>query len=83
NFKKRLRRVNMDNQQSPLLKGVNFYDQVEIFERYTAHRLTRSETPNDTVEKPAVLELIGELRLNERSTYLLIDDKRQVDKGLI
>lgn len=40
------------------LDGPSFYDDDEVFARYSRHRL-RDETPNDTMEKPDLLDLIG------------------------
>lgn len=39
--------------------GAAFYDDDNIFETYMARR-QRADNPNDTLEKPAILELIGE-----------------------
>jgi len=41
-------------------QGPAFYDDHDIFETYTAHR-GRPDNPNDTLEKPVLLELVGEL----------------------
>ena len=40
------------------LDGPSFYDDAQVFARYMRHRLG-DETPNDTMEKPDLLELIG------------------------
>jgi len=40
--------------------GIAFYDDNEIFKTYMARR-QRADNPNDTMEKPAILELIGDL----------------------
>ncbi|MBD2256985.1 class I SAM-dependent methyltransferase [Pseudanabaena sp. FACHB-2040] len=37
--------------------GPNFYDDDEVFATYMRHR-QRTDTPNETLEKPAILELI-------------------------
>ena len=42
------------------LDGPSFYDDVGVFATYQRHR-GRDETPNDTMEKPEILELIGEV----------------------
>ena len=39
--------------------GTAFYDDDEIFKTYMARR-QRTDNPNDTLEKPVILELIGE-----------------------
>lgn len=41
-------------------EGPAFYDDDAIFETYMARR-QRTDNPNDTMEKPVILELIGEL----------------------
>ncbi|MGE3911099.1 MAG: hypothetical protein AB7K36_17205, partial [Chloroflexota bacterium] len=41
------------------LDGPRFYDDDEVFTTYQRHR-ARDETPNDTLEKPDLLDLIGE-----------------------
>lgn len=41
--------------------GYSFYDDEAIFQTYMQHRY-RSENPNDTLEKPALLELLGDVR---------------------
>jgi len=56
----------MDN----YLKGPDFYDRDDIFDVYMNHRRNRPETPNDTLEKPVILELAGE-----------VVDKRVLDLG--
>lgn len=40
------------------LDGPSFYDDDEVFATYQQHR-ARDETPNDTLEKPDLLDLIG------------------------
>lgn len=40
------------------LDGPSFYDDDQVFATYVRHRL-RDETPNDTLEKPDLLDLIG------------------------
>lgn len=42
------------------LDGPRFYDDDGVFATYTRHR-ARSESPNDTMEKPDLLELIGDV----------------------
>src|SRR6478672_3470422 len=42
------------------LDGPRFYDDDEVFATYMRHR-ARDETPNDTLEKPDLLDLIGEV----------------------
>src|SRR4051812_5137595 len=42
------------------LDGPSFYDDDGVFSTYMRHR-ARDETPNDTLEKPDLLELIGEV----------------------
>jgi SAM-dependent methyltransferase len=42
------------------LDGPDFYDDAGVFATYQRHR-GRDETPNDTMEKPEILELIGEV----------------------
>lgn len=42
------------------LDGPTFYDTAEAFASYM-HRRSREETPNDTLEKPDLLDLIGEV----------------------
>lgn len=49
--------------------GPSFYDDETVFATYMRHR-QRTDTPNDTLEKPIVLELVG-----------LIADKRILDLG--
>jgi len=39
--------------------GTAFYDDDAIFETYMARR-RRADNPNDTMENPVILELIGE-----------------------
>jgi trans-aconitate methyltransferase len=39
-------------------EGPEFYDNEEVFETYSQRRL-RADNPNDTLEKPVVLALIG------------------------
>ena len=41
--------------------GPNFYDNDEVFARYLDHRQNNPESPNDTLEKPVLLELVGEV----------------------
>jgi len=41
------------------LDGPSFYDDNEAFATYMRHRRQRNETPNDTLEKPDLLDLIG------------------------
>jgi SAM-dependent methyltransferase len=40
------------------LDGPSFYDDAQVFATYMRHR-SRDETPNDTLEKPDLLDLIG------------------------
>jgi SAM-dependent methyltransferase len=40
------------------LEGPNFYDDADVFETYTKRR-QRTDTPNDTLELPVVMELLG------------------------
>ena len=40
------------------LDGPRFYDDDQVFATYACHR-ARDETPNDTLEKPDLLEMIG------------------------
>jgi SAM-dependent methyltransferase len=40
------------------LPGPAFYDDPDVFNIYSAHR-ARPDNPNDTLEKPALLELLG------------------------
>jgi SAM-dependent methyltransferase len=40
--------------------GPSFYDDDSIFNAYLARR-SRSDSPNDTMEKPVIVELVGEL----------------------
>ncbi|MFQ4146104.1 class I SAM-dependent methyltransferase [Chlorogloeopsis sp. ULAP02] len=49
--------------------GPNFYDDEAVFATYMQHR-QRSDTPNETLEKPVLMDLIG-----------LITDKRILDLG--
>ena len=42
------------------LEGPNFYDNEEVFQTYMAHR-SRPDSPNDNLEKPVILELLGNL----------------------
>lgn len=51
------------------MNGPEFYDDGAVFAEYTARRL-RPDNPNDTMEKPVLLELLGELA-----------GKRILDKG--
>lgn len=41
-------------------KGIEFYDQDEIFANYMARR-NRPESPNETLEKPVIVELLGDV----------------------
>lgn len=43
-----------------IYQGSAFYDDEIIFNTYMASR-SRSHNPNDTLEKPVILELVGEL----------------------
>jgi SAM-dependent methyltransferase len=43
------------------LDGPAFYDDGPLFETYRAHR-GRADNPNDTLEMPVLLELLGDLR---------------------
>lgn len=38
--------------------GPSFYDDEAVFETYMQHR-QRADTPNDTLEKPVMMDLIG------------------------
>lgn len=49
--------------------GSNFYDDEAVFATYMQHR-QRADTPNDTMEKPVIMDLIGS-----------ITDKRILDLG--
>ncbi|ACK72061.1 Methyltransferase type 11 [Gloeothece citriformis PCC 7424] len=49
--------------------GLDFYDDEAVFTNYTEHR-QRLDTPNDTLEKPVMMDLIG-----------IITDKRILDLG--
>ena len=40
------------------MDGASFYDDNDVFNTYMQGR-QRTETPNDTIEKPVMLELIG------------------------
>ena len=40
--------------------GAAFYDDDDVFKTYMARR-QRADNPNDTMEKPVILELIGEI----------------------
>lgn len=51
----------MGNQQDSFLSGPDFYDSDEVFDVYMNHRRNRPETPNDTLEKPVILELAGDI----------------------
>ncbi|WP_370541816.1 class I SAM-dependent methyltransferase [Alicyclobacillus sp. SO9] len=42
-------------------RGSDFYDQPSVFSTYMQHR-TWSQNPNDTIEKPILAELIGNVR---------------------
>jgi SAM-dependent methyltransferase len=42
------------------LAGPDFYDNDDVFETYIAHR-DRPDSANDTLEKPVLLELLGDL----------------------
>lgn len=44
-------------------KGAEFYDNADIFENYMNGR-KKSESPNDTLEKPIFLELLGDVKGN-------------------
>ncbi|MGB8646389.1 MAG: class I SAM-dependent methyltransferase [Anaerolineae bacterium] len=52
-----------------VLGGPDFYDDSSVFETYRQHR-SRADNPNDTLEKPITLELIGDVK-----------DKRILDLG--
>ena len=39
-------------------EGPQFYDNPQVFEIYQQHR-QRSDNPNDTLEKPMMVELLG------------------------
>jgi SAM-dependent methyltransferase len=41
--------------------GPSFYDNEEVFARYLSRRQNNPENPNDTLEKPVLLELVGEV----------------------
>jgi SAM-dependent methyltransferase len=41
--------------------GPSFYDNEQVFARYLSHRQDNPESPNDTLEKPVLLELVGEV----------------------
>lgn len=40
--------------------GPDFYDDNAVFDTYI-HRRSRGDNPNDTLEKPIILELIGDI----------------------
>jgi SAM-dependent methyltransferase len=42
------------------LVGPDFYDDPDVFETYMCHR-ERADNPNDTLEKPVLMELLGNL----------------------
>ena len=42
------------------LAGPDFYDDEDVFSTYMAHR-DRSDSPNDILEKPVLMELLGDL----------------------
>jgi len=42
-------------------RGPEFYDQPSVFNTYMQHR-TWSQNPNDTIERPIVMELVGDVR---------------------
>jgi len=42
-------------------EGPAFYDDDAVFKTYLEGRHSRSDTPNDTLEKPVILELAGDL----------------------
>src|SRR5712692_367286 len=42
------------------LQGSDFYDDNDVFQSYMASR-GRPDNPNDTLEKPVLLELLGDL----------------------
>lgn len=46
--------------KSPL-DGPTFYDDDEVFEIYMRHRRHKTDSPNEALEKPVILELAGEL----------------------
>ncbi len=41
--------------------GPRFYDEASVFDTYWAHRAT-PDAPNQTMERPAFLELLGDPR---------------------
>jgi len=43
------------------MHGASFYDDNDVFNTYMQRR-QRPENPNDTIEKPAIMELIGEVQ---------------------
>ena len=42
------------------VEGPRFYDDEQVFTTYTAHR-SRPDNPNDTMERPVILELLGDV----------------------
>ena len=42
------------------LAGPDFYDDEDVFSTYMAHH-DRSDSPNDILEKPVLMELLGDL----------------------
>ena len=44
-----------------IYEGARFYDDPQVFETYQRHR-QRPENPNDTLEKPIIVELLGNVR---------------------
>ena len=42
-------------------EGPDFYDEDEVFKTYWEGRRSRNDNPNDTLEKPVILELAGDL----------------------
>lgn len=44
------------------LQGTEFYDDEAVFAKYMATRNEWPDNPNDTLERPMLLELIGDLR---------------------
>jgi len=44
-----------------IYEGAQFYDDPQVFETYQRHR-QRPENPNDTLEKPIIVELLGNVR---------------------
>lgn len=44
-----------------MTSGPDFYDEADVFAMYSQHR-QRPENPNDTIEKPIFMEMLGDVR---------------------